>query len=135
MHSRMEEIMNKEVINAKNAPAAVGPYVHAVKAGELLFTSGQLGLDPVTGEMPEGLKEQAHLSLKNLGEVLKEAGLTYSDVVKTTVFLDDMNDFATVNEIYAEYFNGVAPARSCVEVAKLPKGGLVEIEAIAVKSN
>jgi 2-iminobutanoate/2-iminopropanoate deaminase len=135
MHSRMEEIMNKEVINAKNAPVAVGPYVHAVKAGELLFTSGQLGLDPVTGEMPEGLKEQAHLSLKNLGEVLKEAGLTYSDVVKTTVFLDDMNDFATVNEIYAEYFNGIAPARSCVEVAKLPKGGLVEIEAIAVKSN
>lgn len=126
--------MNKEVINAKNAPAAVGPYVHAVKAGEMVFTSGQLGLDPVTGNLAEGVEAQAHLSLKNLGAVLEAAGLTYSDVVKTTVFLDDMNDFAAINAIYAEYFTGEAPARSCVEVAKLPKGGLIEIEAIAVKS-
>ncbi len=126
--------MNKEAINAKNAPAAVGPYVHAVKAGEMVFTSGQLGLDPVTGNLAEGVEAQAHLSLKNLGAVLEAAGLTYSDVVKTTVFLDDMNDFAAINAIYAEYFTGEAPARSCVEVAKLPKGGLIEIEAIAVKS-
>lgn len=128
-------MMNKEVINAKNAPAAVGPYVHAVKVGDLVFTSGQLGIEPTTGEMPADLVEQAHLSLKNLGAVLNEAGLTYADVVKTTVFLDNMNDFATINGIYAEYFNGTAPARSCVEVAKLPKGGLIEIEAIAVKNN
>ncbi len=127
--------MTKEVINAKNAPAAVGPYVHAVKVGDIVFTSGQLGLDPVTGDMPEGVEAQAHLSLKNLGAVLEAAGLTYSDVIKTTVFLDNMNDFAAINAIYAEYFTGVAPARSCVEVAKLPKGGLIEIEAIAVKSN
>lgn len=125
--------MMKETVNAKNAPAAVGPYVHAVKAGEFVFTSGQLGIDPATGEMPEGVKAQAHLSLKNLGAVLEAAHLSYSDVVKTTVFLDDMNDFAAINEIYAEYFSGEAPARSCVEVAKLPKGGLIEIEAVAVK--
>lgn len=126
--------MKKEVVNAANAPAAVGPYVHAVKVGDFLFTSGQLGLDPVTGEMADGVEAQAHLSLKNLGEILKEAGLTYQDVIKTTVFLQDMNDFATVNAIYAGYFQGEAPARSCVQVAKLPKGGLVEIEAIAVKA-
>lgn len=126
--------MNKKVINANNAPAAVGPYVHAVMAGDFLYTSGQLGIDPVTGEIPAGVEAQAHLSLKNLGAILNEAGLTYSDVVKTTVFLDDMNDFATINAIYAEYFTGETPARSCVEVSKLPKGGLIEIEAIAVKS-
>ena len=126
--------MKKEVINAAKAPAAVGPYVHAVKAGDFIFTSGQLGLDPVTGEMPDGVEAQAHLSLKNLGAILEEAGLTYQDVIKTTVFLQDMNDFATVNAIYAQYFQGEAPARSCVQVAKLPKGGLVEIEAIAVKA-
>ncbi|MBP1754164.1 MAG: endoribonuclease [Firmicutes bacterium] len=127
--------MKKEIINAKNAPAAVGPYVHAIKAGDFLFTSGQLGLDPVTGAMPEGVEAQTHLSLKNLGAILSEAGLSYQDVVKTTVFLQDMNDFATVNAIYADYFKGETPARSCVQVAKLPKGGLVEIEAVAVKSN
>jgi len=126
--------MNKEIISTKNAPAAVGPYVQAVKAGDFLFTSGQLGLDPVTGTMPEGIEAQAHMSLKNLGAILKEAGLDYSDVIKTTVFLDNMGDFVTINAIYAEYFTGVTPARSCVEVAKLPKGGLIEIEAVAVKS-
>ncbi|MDF2484607.1 MAG: RidA family protein [Herbinix sp.] len=127
--------MKKEIINAKNAPAAVGPYVHAIKAGDFLFTSGQLGLDPETGVMVEGVEAQAHLSLKNLGAILSEAGLSYQDVVKTTVFLQDMNDFGTVNAIYADYFKGETPARSCVQVAKLPKGGLVEIEAVAVKSN
>lgn len=126
--------MKKEVINSVNAPAAVGPYVHAVKVGDFIFTSGQLGIDPATGNMPGGVTEQAHLSLKNLGAILKEAGMDYSNVIKTTVFLNDMNDFATINAIYAEYFKGEAPARSCVQVAKLPKGGLIEIEAIAVKS-
>lgn len=124
--------MTKSVVNASNAPAAVGPYVHAVKAGETVYTSGQLGLDPVSGEFPEGIEAQTEQSLKNLGAVLEAAGLTYANVVKTTVFLADMDDFAVVNAIYAKYFTGEAPARSCVQVAKLPKGGLVEIEAIAV---
>ena len=106
--------MARETINAKNAPAAVGPYVHAVKAGNTLYTSGQLGLIPETGVLPEGVEAQA-------------------DIVKTTVFLADINDFAAVNAIYASYFTGDAPARSCVQVAQLPKAGLVEVEAIAVK--
>lgn len=127
--------MSKEFINAKNAPAAVGPYVHGRKAGNMYFISGQLGLDPNTNKLVEGVELQAHQSLKNLGEILKEAGLDYTDVVKTTVFLDDMKDFDTVNKVYAEYFQGVAPARSCVEVGKIPAGGLVEVEAIAVKDN
>lgn len=125
--------MNKEVIQAENAPAAVGPYVHAYKAGNLVFTSGQLGLDPVSGQLLEGVEAQAEQSLKNIGAVLKAAGMTYTDVVKTTVYLADMNDFAAVNRIYANYFTGDAPARSCVQVARLPKDGLVEIEAIACK--
>ncbi|NLJ90114.1 MAG: RidA family protein [Clostridiales bacterium] len=127
--------MSKEFINSKNAPAAVGPYVHARKAGNMYFISGQLGIDPSTRKLVEGVRAQTHQSLKNLGEVLKEAGLDYTDVVKTTVFLDNIDDFAIVNEIYAEYFTGVAPARSCVEVAKIPAGGLVEVEAIAVRDN
>ncbi len=123
--------MAQEFINSKNAPGAVGPYVHARKAGNLYFISGQLGIDPSTGDLVEGVEEQAHQSLKNLGEILKEANLDYTDVVKTSVFLDDMNDFGKVNEIYGEYFQGITPARSCVEVAKIPKDGLVEVEAIA----
>lgn len=123
--------MTKITINAKNAPAAVGPYVHAVKVGDLVFTSGQIGLIPETGVLAEGIVSQTEQVLKNLGVVLAEAGLTYSDVIKTTVFLDNIDDFGTVNEIYAKYFTGDAPARSCVEVAALPKGALVEIEVVA----
>lgn len=123
----------KKVINAKNAPAAVGPYVHGVEAGGLIFTSGQLGLDPETGNLPEGVEAQTHQALKNLGAVLDAAGVGYNDVVRTMVFLDNMDDFAVVNKIYGEYFNEELPARSCVEVARLPKGGLIEIEAIAAK--
>ncbi len=123
----------KKAINAPKAPAAVGPYVHAVEAGGLIFTSGQLGLIPETGSLPEGVEAQTHQSLKNLSVVLKAAGSDLEHVVKTSVFLDDINDFAKVNEIYAQYFQGETPARSCVQVAKLPKGGLVEIEVIAVK--
>ena len=126
--------MTKITINAKNAPAAVGPYVHAVKVGDLVFTSGQIGLIPETGVLAEGIVSQTEQVLKNLGAVLAEAGLTYSDVIKTTVFLDNIDDFGTVNEIYAKYFTGDAPARSCVEVAALPKGAKVEIEAVAVIS-
>lgn len=123
----------KKTIFAEKAPVAVGPYVHAVGTENLVFTSGQLGLDPETGILPEGIEAQTHQALKNLGAVLEAAGLGYQDVVRTMVFLDNMDDFAAVNQIYAEYFKGEAPARSCVEVARLPKGGLIEIEAIAAK--
>lgn len=123
----------KTTINAPEAPAAVGPYVHAVKANGFVFTSGQLGLNPEDGTLPEGIVAQTEQSLKNVGAVLKAAGLGYEDVIKTTIFVADMNDFATVNEIYSKYFTGETPARSCVQAAKLPKGGLVEIEAIAVE--
>ena len=124
----------KKAIHASGAPAAVGPYVHAVEANGLIFTSGQLGLIPETGELPEGVEAQAHQSLKNLAAVLEAAGSSLGHVVTTNVFLDDINDFAKVNEVYAQYFQGEPPARSCVQAAKLPKGGLVEIEAIAVKN-
>lgn len=123
----------KKAINANNAPAAVGPYVHAVQAGEMIFTSGQIGLVPETGELKEGVEAQTHQAFQNLSAVLEAAGSDFNHVVKTTVFLDNINDFATVNAIYAEYFKDEFPARSCVEVARLPKGGLIEIEAIAVK--
>ena len=124
--------MNK-TITAANAPAAVGPYCHAKLAGNTLYTSGQLGLVPATGELPEGVEAQARQSLDNLGAVLKAAGMNFCDVTKTTVFLADINDFAAINAIYAQYFTGEAPARSCFQVAALPKGALIEIEAIAVK--
>lgn len=123
--------MARETIHADAAPAAVGPYVHAVKAGGFVFTSGQLGLDPVTGTLPQGVTAQAEQAIKNIAEVLKAAGLTLADVVKTTVFLADMNDFAAINEVYAKYFTGQTPARSCVQAAALPKGGLFEIEVVA----
>lgn len=124
--------MKRETITAKNAPAAVGPYVHAVKAGQTVYTSGQLGLYPETGKLAEGVEAQAVQALDNLKAVLGAAGLSLSDVVKTTVFLADMNDFAAINTIYAGYFEGEAPARSCVQAAKLPMGALFEIEAVAV---
>ncbi|MGN0267274.1 MAG: RidA family protein [Lachnospiraceae bacterium] len=124
--------MKKESINVSGAPAAVGPYVHAVKAGEMIFISGQLGLNPLTGEFPEGVEAQTRMSLDNMKTILEALDSDFDHVVKTGIFLDDMNDFAQVNAIYAEYFKNEFPARSCVQVAKLPKGGLVEIEAIAV---
>ena len=124
--------MNK-TITAPNAPAAVGPYCHAKLAGNTLYTSGQLGLDPATGALAQGVEAQARQALENLGAVLRAAGMDYADVAKTTVFLADMGDFAAINAIYAEFFTGEAPARSCVAVKELPKGGLFEIEAVAVK--
>lgn len=130
---RKEEIDMKKTINAPKAPAAVGPYVHAVEANGLIFTSGQIGLIPETGELQNGIEAQTHQVFKNLQEVLEAAGSDLDCAVKTSVFLDNINDFGKVNEIYAEYFKGETPARSCVEVAKLPKGALVEIEVIAVK--
>ena len=121
------------IINTDKAPAAVGPYVQAILAGNTLFSSGQLGLVPATGELPEGVEAQTRQSLANVQAILDEAGFAKSDVVKTTVFIRDMSDFATVNAIYADFFGDSRPARSCVEVARLPKDGLVEIEFVAVK--
>ena len=111
--------MNK-TITAAGAPAAVGPYCHAKLAGNTLYCSGQLGLVPETGALAEGVEAQAKQALENLGVILKEAGMDFSDVVKTTVFLADINDFAAINAIYADYFKVEPPARSCVEVAALP---------------
>ena len=122
-----------QTITAPNAPAAVGPYCHAKRAGDTLYTSGQLGLIPATGELPEGVEAQARQALENLSAVLAAAGMGCADVVKTTVFLADIGDFAAINKIYAEFFPGEAPARSCVQAGALPKGALFEIEAVAVK--
>jgi len=122
-----------QTITTENAPAALGPYCHAKLAGGTLYTSGQLGLIPATGELAQGVEAQAAQALDNLSAVLQAAGMNCADVVKTTVFLSDINDFAAINAIYAKYFSGQAPARSCVQVAALPKGALFEIEAVAVK--
>ena len=123
-----------EKLNTNNAPAAIGPYSQAVKTGNLLFTSGQIALDPATGEIVgTTIEEQTEQVMKNLGAILKEAGATYENAVKTVCFLDNMDDFVTVNDIYATYFVEPFPARSAVEVAKLPKGALIEVEVIAVK--
>ncbi len=122
-----------QTITSPNAPAAVGPYCHAKLAGGTLYASGQLGLIPATGQLPEGVEAQAAQALENLKAVLEAAGMGLSDVVKTTVFLADINDFAAINAIYAKYFPGEAPARSCVQAAALPKDALFEIEAVAVK--
>ena len=115
----------------KNAPAAIGPYSQAQTVNNLVFTSGQIGIDPSTGALVEGLEAQANQVFKNLSELLKAAGTDMSKVVKTTVFIKDMNDFGKVNEIYAGYFSSPFPARSCVEVARLPKDALIECEVIA----
>lgn len=120
-----------QVISTDKAPAAIGPYSQAIKLGGLLFTSGQIPLD-ASGQLVEGgIEEQAHQVFRNLEAVLAAAGSSFSDVVKATVFMKDMNDFATVNGIYASYFGDHKPARSAVEVARLPKDVLVEIEVIA----
>jgi 2-iminobutanoate/2-iminopropanoate deaminase len=125
----------KTAISTKDAPAAIGPYTQAVRVGDMLYTSGQVALDPATGNIvPGGIAEQTTRVLENLKAVLGAAGLSFEHVVKTTVFLKDMKDFAAMNEIYAKSFapaGVVAPARSTVQVAALPKDGLVEIECIA----
>ena len=124
----------KNVIATTNAPAAIGPYSQAILANGMVYTSGQLGIDPATGIIPEGITAQTRQSLTNVKAILAQAGLTMDDVIKTTVFLSDMNNFVPMNEVYAEFFTeGSYPARSAVEVARLPKDAMVEIEAIAVK--
>lgn len=121
-----------ESISTENAPAAIGPYSQAVKTGGLIFVSGQIPVNPSDNSIPETIEDQARQSFLNLKNILEAAGISLSKVVKTTVFLKNMGDFAVVNQIYGEFFSKPYPARSCVEVAKLPKGVAVEAEAIAV---
>ncbi|MDZ7315228.1 MAG: RidA family protein [candidate division KSB1 bacterium] len=122
-------------IETAEAPAAIGPYSQAVAAaGTIIFVSGQLGLDPKTGELVAGIEAQTKQALRNLGEILAAAGASRQNVVKTTVFLQNMDDFAAMNAVYAEWFGEARPARSTVQVARLPKGALIEIEATAVIS-
>ena len=125
----------RSVVSTSNAPAAIGPYSQAIRAGQFLFASGQLGLDPATGDLREGIEAQTRQALTNLQAVLAEAGATVASVVKTTIFLADLAHFATVNQLYGEVFGHEPPARSTVQVAALPKGGLVEIEVIALISD
>lgn len=125
--------MQRSVIATPAAPAAIGPYSQAIRAGNLVFTSGQIPLDPATGQMVTGdLAAETRRVLDNLAAVLSAAGVGFADVVKTTIFLTDMGDFAAVNALYAERFSGAPPARSTVQVARLPKDARVEIEMIAV---
>lgn len=123
----------KTIIHTTAAPAAIGPYSQAVQMGDLLFTSGQLGIIPETGELAQGVEAQTEWALRNLGEILQQSGMNYANILKTTVFVADLADFAKVNAVYQSFFEGDYPARSCVQVAALPKGGLVEIECIAAK--
>ena len=127
--------MPKQIINTTKAPAPIGPYNQAVKAGDLLFVSGQIPIDPSTNELVTGsIKEEAHQSMKNIQAILSEAHITFEHVVKTTIFLSDMSLFAEVNEVYGSYFNGDFPARETVAVKGLPKGVNVEISVVATMS-
>ncbi len=124
----------KQVISTSQAPAAIGPYSQAIQVGNLVFTSGQIPINPATGSFVEGgIREQTRQSLSNIKAILEEAGLTMAHVVKTTVFMADMNDFADMNAVYAEFFAEPFPARSAVAVKTLPKGALVEIEVVAAE--
>lgn len=122
----------KKIISTEKAPAAIGPYSQAIVTGNMIFASGQIPVDPATGNAPEGITAQAEQSCKNVEAILSEAGFSMNDVIKTTCFLADMADFAAFNEVYAKYFVS-KPARSCVAVKAIPKGVLCEIEVIAVK--
>lgn len=123
----------KKAISTDKAPAAIGPYSQAIEVNGMVYTSGVIPVVPATGEIPQGVEAQARQAIGNLAALLEAAGTSTEKVVKTTVFIKEMNDFGTVNEIYAEFFTGTYPARSCVEVARLPKDVLIEIEAIALK--
>lgn len=123
----------KKIIATDKAPKAVGPYSQAVEANGTLYLSGQLPINPATGEMPSTIEEQSRQALENIGAVLKEAGMSFENVVKTTVLLQDIGDFAAMNGVYAQFFVKDMPARVCYEVAAIPKGAKVEIDAIAVK--
>ena len=123
----------KKVVSSPRAPKAVGPYSQAIATADTIYVSGQLPIDAATGTMPEGIEAQTCQSLTNLGYILEEAGYTFADVAKTTVLLQSIADFGAMNGVYAEFFTKDMPARVCYEVAKLPMGALVEIDAVAVK--
>ena len=123
----------KNVISTKNAPAAIGPYSQAIEVNGMVYTSGIIPVVPETGEIPEGSVEQAKQALTNLSHLLEAAGTNMDNVIKTTVFIKEMNDFGKINEVYQTFFHSDFPARSCVEVARLPKDVMLEIEAIALK--
>ena len=123
----------KKVISTTNAPAAIGPYSQAIEANGFVFASGQIPVNPATGEIPAGIEAQAEQVMTNMKNLLEAAGTSMENVVKTTVFIKSMDDFATINGIYSKYFEKDCPARSCVEVSALPKGGVVEMELIAVR--
>jgi len=127
-------ISKKEAVLSKNAPQPIGPYSQAIRSGHMLFCSGQIALDPATGQVvaPTDVEAQTRKLMENLGAVLQAGGASFDEVVKTTIFLKSMNDFPKVNEIYGSFFKGTPPARSTVEVSRLPKDVLVEVEAIAV---
>lgn len=133
MRDTMSSTESKKIItlNATHAPAALGPYSHAAIAHGFIFVSGQLGLEAEKMILPEGIEAQTHLVFKNIAAILTSCNKTFADIVKTTIFLKNMNDFAGVNIIYANYFSDHRPARSCIEVARLPKDALIEIEVIA----
>ncbi|GFP20848.1 2-iminobutanoate/2-iminopropanoate deaminase [Candidatus Hakubella thermalkaliphila] len=125
--------MDREAVVSKNAPKAIGPYAQAVRVGNLIYTSGQIPIHPQTNQTVEGgIEEQTRRVLENLKSLLEDAGTSMKAMVKTTIFLANMDDFAKVNEIYASYFDREPPARSCIQVAGLPKGALIEVEGIAV---
>lgn len=124
--------MNKTIIKTNNAPAAIGPYSQGVRVGNMVYTSGQIPINPETKELVTEIKAATRQSLTNVKGILEEAGTSMENVIKTTVFVKDLNDFAAVNEVYATFFQGEPPARSCVEVAKLPLDAPVEIEVIAI---
>ena len=126
-------IYMKKIISTDKAPAAIGPYSQAIEVNGMVYTSGVIPVNPATGEIPEGIDAQADQAIGNLCALLKEAGTSADNVIKTTVFIKEMDDFAKVNAVYAKYFEKDCPTRSCVEVARLPKDVLIEIEAIAVK--
>ena len=126
--------MKKTEISTANAPAAIGPYSQAIEANGMIFASGQIPVDPASGTIPEGVEAQAHQVFRNITALLEAAGSSMENVVRTLVFLKDMNDFAVVNEIYAQYFTRPYPARSCVQAAKIPKDVRIEVEVTALKA-
>ena len=125
--------MKREVINTNNAPGAIGPYSQGIVVGDFVYTSGQIPINPATGELENDIKVATKQSMENVKAILEGAGTSLENVVKTSIFLKDLNDFSIVNEIYGTYFKENPPARSCVQVAKLPKDAVIEIEAIAIK--
>lgn len=132
-NERSGERLTRHAIHTPDAPQAIGPYVQAVRVGDLVFVSGQIPIDPATGGIVEGtIEEQTHRVMRNLAAILQAAGSSLERVVKTTVFLADLNDFARMNEVYAQYFPGQKPARSTVQVARLPRDVKIEVDAVAV---